>query len=416
MMINDKLFSGADDKLENALMLLATGLSLPEVVAEAGEDADWLIPLLEMAAEIGEARQAIPLPPPGPSLQRMLDYGKELGAGTTVSGPAGLARLLGGLIPRLAGVLAASLLVVVLLGSAVTILAQQSLPGQPLYPLKRAGETLHLGVTFNSQERERLQENFNQRRQQEAQLLLEQNQVANVGFEGQVEAVTATSLTVAGLAAQLTPQTEVRGNLTLGARIRLEVQTQPPDQLIALTVTVLEPASPPPTSTTTLAPTLQVTATPGMSQATDTLILSTATPTPVLSRATDVLRLPTVTPAQISTPFATSPAASPTLDDTEPEPTAAPLPDGGNTNDNVNDNLDGDDNGNYVGDNANDNENEDNDNDDNSGSGGGDDNSSSSGDDNSGSSDDSSGGDNSGGGDDNSGSSDDRGDDDKGND
>lgn len=391
-MINKKFFSGPDDKLENALLLLATGIPLPEVLAEAGDDAVWLGPLLEMAAEIGELRQGVPLPPPGRSLQRMLDYGQEAGVGrsTIVFRPgglqAGLVRLLGGLIPHLAGVLAALLLVVVLLGSAVTLLARQSLPGQPLYPLKRAGETVQLAITFNSQERDRLQENFNQRRQQEVKLLLEQDRVASVAFEGQVEAVTATSLTVAGLTAQLTPQTEIKGNLAIGARIRLEVQTQPRDQLIVLSVVILEPGPPTPTPTITLTPTLWATASPGMSQATDTLILSTSTPTPVLSRDTDVLIMPSSTPTPTPTPIPPSPPASPTPDGAELEPTAAPRLDDDNSNDNANDDRGGDDNKDDVDDNANDNENDDTI--DNSGSGDKDDNSGSSGkDDTSGSSD-----------------------------
>ncbi len=392
MMMNNKFTRNVDDKLEDALSMLAAGVPVAEILADAGDDADWLRPLLEIATEVGELQTAISVPSPQASLKRMLAYGEELAAtslpvrSTSLGWSTVLASLFrGGWLPRLATGLVSALLMVVLLGGTLTVLAQRSLPGQPLYSFKRAGEMLQLGLTLDSAQRDQLLKNYNQRRQMEAKLLLEQNQVATVDFLGQVEMVTGTSLTVDGLAVQLTPQTRINGNLAVGARVEVKVLTQPPDQLVALAVGVIEPAPPPPTPPLTPMPTLTLRPSP------------TATATRSLSSATDTLKLPTATPTDVPTNTPTVPPPSPTatsLPPMAPQPAATAIPPvGGNDNDNTNEKGNED-----VGnnDNANDNSGGDN-----SGSGSGDENSggsNSGGDDHSGSSGSDGGGSGSGGG------------------
>lgn len=390
-----------EDQLEDALAMLAAGIPVADILADAGDDADWLRPLLEVAAEVKELRPAISVPSPEASLQRMLTYGQKLAADSPPA-PAqsnwsiflgGL--LSGGWLPRLATGLVSALFIVVLLGGTLTVLAQRSLPGQPLYALKRMGETLRLNLTLDPDQRGQLLENFNQQRQTEAKLLLEQNQVAAVSFSGRVDAVTGSSLTVAGLEIQLTPQTKVSGVLAVGARVNVEALTQPPDRLSALTVTVVEPAPPTPlpspTSTSTPAPSPTVTATP----------TPTATATRSLTRDADTLQLPTFTPTSTPTSVPTNTPTVPPPEATATPPPASPLipptvsSDDGNTNENGSEDLNNNDNvsGNDdTDDHGNDNGSDDSGND-NSGSDGGD--NSGSGSDNSGSS---------GGGDDNSGS------------
>lgn len=344
MTMGNKFSPGSEDKLENALFLLASGLPLAEVLDEAGDDAEWLRPMLEMGARVGELREAIPIPGAEASLQRMLDYGQELAAATPSTGWQAMVMRL--LAPRLVAGLAASLLVVILLGSAVTVLARRSLPGQPLYSLKRAGETLRLNLALDRADREQLLEEYNQRRHEEARRLLEQNRVAQLVYQGRVEAATAETLTIGDMVAQLTPQTKINGRLAAGAQVQVEVLTQPPDQLIAVTVTVLEPAPPTPMPPApTLTPTPPPTATRARSQTTDTLKLPAATPTPVLSRATDVLTFPTATPTETPTLLPPPPPTTAPPDIiTEPAPTAVSPPgDGaGNTNDNIEDGQAGD--------------------------------------------------------------------------
>lgn len=401
MTMQDQFTPSPEDQLEEALALLAAGIPVADILADAGDAAGWLRPLLEVAAEVKELRPAIPVPSPEASLQRMLAYSQKLAADSPPApAPSNWSILLGGLfsggwLPRLAAGLVSALFIVVLLGSTLTILAQRSLPGQPLYALKRAGETLRLNMTLDPDRRSQLLEGFNQQRQTEAKLLLEQNQVAAVSFSGRVDSVTGSSLTVAGLEIQLTPQTQVSGVLAVGARVNVEALTQPPDRLSALAVTVVEPAPPTPlpspTSTSTPAPSPTATTTP----------TPTATTTRSLARDADTLQLPTFTPTSTPTNVPTNTPAVPPPPATVTPPPASPLipptvgSDEGNTNENGNESLNNNDNA-SGNDNADDHGNDNGS--DNSGSGGGD--NSGSGNDNSGSG----GGDNSGSGSDNSGS------------
>ncbi|MBE7473394.1 MAG: hypothetical protein HS114_30060 [Anaerolineales bacterium] len=385
--MNDNETTKVDDKLEDALALLAAGIPVDDILAEAGADAEWLRPLLALATEVGELQAAVPLPSPEASLQRMLAYGRELAVTTTPATPVqqnGLTTLVAFLsrswLPRLAAGLASAFLLVLLLGGMVTVLAQRSLPGQPLYGLKRAVENARLNLTFNPESRAQLLETYNQQRQTEAKLLLQQNEVATVSFWGVVQAVSETSLTLADFTVQLTPQTRLNGTLAAGARVEVEALTQPPDHLTALTITVIELA--PPTPTPLPSPTSTPSPTPTASPT------ATATPTRSLSSDTDILILPTFTPTATPTP---TPTHTPTLP--PPPPTATPVPPPPP--------APGDDNTNGgAGDNSNENEGGDNSSNDNSGgddSGGGDNSNS----------DDSGGNDNSGGGNDNSGGGDD---------
>jgi len=69
---------------DEVLMRLAAGMSPDEVLATVGDDAAWLRPLLNMVNELGELRQAIPIPPPEAGLDRFLAYGEKLASN---SGP-----------------------------------------------------------------------------------------------------------------------------------------------------------------------------------------------------------------------------------------------------------------------------------------------------------------------------------------
>lgn len=421
MTMNDNKTTKVDDKLEDALVLLAAGIPVDDILAEAGADAGWLRPLLILASEVGELQAAVPVPSPEASLQRMLAYGRELAATTSPAAPARqnwlttLAAFLSrSWLPRLAAGLASAFLLVFLLGGMVTVLAQRSLPGQPLYGLKRAVENARLNLTFTPETRAQLLETYNQQRQAEAKLLLQQNEVAKVSFWGVVQAINETSLTLADFTVQLTPQTQANGTLAAGARVEIEALTQPPDHLTALTITVIEPAPPTPTplpsptatpsSTPTPSPTATATATRSLFSDTDILILPTLTPTATPTSAptdTPTLSPPTATPIP---PTATLPPLPTTPVDSNTNGGGSEGSDNnnnGNENsaeDNSNDNSGGDDSG--GGDNSNDDDS------------GGDDNSGG-GDDNSGSgSDDSGGGNDNSGGDDNSGSGSGGGDDD----
>ena len=59
MTMNNQLFDNPDEKLEDALAMVVSGISIEEILAGAGNDVEWLRPLLELAAEVGDLQEAI---------------------------------------------------------------------------------------------------------------------------------------------------------------------------------------------------------------------------------------------------------------------------------------------------------------------------------------------------------------------
>jgi hypothetical protein len=343
--------------------MLAAGIPLETILAEAGEDAEMLRPLLQTADETQTLR-AVPVPPPDASLRKMLAYSETLSTGTQAAPPVSP-----GLLNRLAnpfktwgqsfvltGTRMATLTAMVMfvflagtvLGSSITLAAQDSLPGQSLYGLKRLTETMRLGITWNETILDQLQETYNQRRRMETNLLLKQGQEASVVFETNIRSVDGTTLQLDGLVIHITPDTVINGELTPGTRIQLEAITQPPDTLVALTLTVIDPAPVvAPTSTSTPTPTLTVTPT-----ITPTAT-STPTATPGISQDTDTLSMPT------ATPLSSSENSDDSDDDNEDEDNSDDDDEKEDGDDDANDNDDDNDNENEESDDDASNENED---------------------------------------------------------
>lgn len=397
---------GIEDKLDESLALLAAGIPLETVLNRAGDDAEILHPLLQIAQDTRTLQPAIPIPPPNASLQKMLNHGQTLAAASSAQpGPlAGLINIfkrLGQPVMMLSfrtAVLATFIIVAFLFGTVfgggLTFAAQDSLPGEQIYPLKRLGETIRLGLTWDTINREKLIDTYSQRRLLETELLLEQGQEAKVGLTGTIETIDDDTLSLGGLIIQISPDTVINGTLTTGARVQIEAITRPPNVLIAITLTVIEAgpptpvftSTPTPTSTTSPVPTNTPTVTPTVEKAQtgDTLNLpptATATPTPTTTAT------PTAT-AEINDDFGVK--DNDNSDNSNDENNSGSSND---NDDNSNDNDDNENNNEDENDNTDDNENDDNSSDDNSGSGSSDDNSD---DDNSGSSNDDGDEDNSG--------------------
>jgi len=142
--------------LDKALIRLEGGERLHSILADYPDQADELASLL---ATVRQVQWLKPVPPPPQAevgLATFLDQAQAMRAAPPP--PSSLWRRLrvrwaafrhSGLYPkvRLAwGGLAALLLLLGLLGSAIT-LAADSLPGDPLYPLKLAGEEIRLSLT-----------------------------------------------------------------------------------------------------------------------------------------------------------------------------------------------------------------------------------------------------------------------------
>lgn len=339
--MSDSLPNNREDQLDEALALLAAGLSPDEVVAEFGPDATWLRPMLLLAADMAELPPAIPIPAPEASLQKMLAHAEKL-AGPVAPPVEPKANWFNTIFNLWSGgmrLAATAVVLVIFLGTVSGMLwlaSQNSLPGQPLYPVKQTGEALQLSLTFDAGQRQQLQQNFNERRQMEARQLLESSELAQVTFEGVVETVDDSTVRIAGLIGEITPETQISGVLNAQARVRITATTQPPDRLTLLSIVVLEPG-PTPTPSPPSSPT--VTATPP-GTATPTAPPPTETPLPVPSATPSATATPspqptaTETSLPTATSVATEPAFSPPVDEGDDPSNENESPDAGDQDDN----------------------------------------------------------------------------------
>ncbi len=134
----------------------------------------------------------------------------------------------------------ALVLVLLLLGSGLVLAAAGTLPGDTLYPVKRATEQVRLLLTVNSTAREELQANLDAERLREVRQVLASGRQAQVEFKGALEAIEANWWHVAGLQVALHPDTEIEGQPALGVLVLVEGETQAGGLLVAHHLTALE--------------------------------------------------------------------------------------------------------------------------------------------------------------------------------
>lgn len=138
--------------------------------------------------------------------------------------------------PAMIGVLLA-----IVLSSRAYYASADSLPGDALYPVKRVAEQVQLLTTLNADAKARLRAQFNDRRLSETQQLLEGSRVAEVQFQGVIEEVFPDRLRINGLIVRL-EGSHVGGAPAVGAVALVTAITQPSQELLAITVSVLEEA------------------------------------------------------------------------------------------------------------------------------------------------------------------------------
>ena len=189
---------------------------------------------------------------------------------------------------------AASLLIA---AAAVFGAAENSLPGDPLYGVKRFVENARSAL---------IGEQFAARRLDEIQVLLALKRSADVTFTGDIEAINRASWVIAGLTTQVNARTPGAEEAMVGDEVRVDAYTTVDGDLIARSVTVEREGEHSVIPTLTLVPSSTVIAT----------ATSTMTPTA------------TLTPSASSTMTSTAthtPSASPTMTPTR-TPTATLMP------------------------------------------------------------------------------------------
>ncbi|WP_448601136.1 DUF5666 domain-containing protein [Thermoflexus hugenholtzii] len=295
-----------EEELEEALRLLREGASLEAVAARYPE----LAPALRAARLLERAR------PPGPSLRAelasraaFLRRAEELRAARRPW--AGI--LFGWLRYARAGVVLAGIL---LIAGVLHLLAQQSLPGDPLYGLKRAEEQVWLALTLDPVERRLVEETLAARRWEEYRALAQRRGSGTVTWEGRIEGIEGTTWRIEGIPVEIFPETEIVGPVALDQRAMVTAFLGPEGRLIALRIQAISEIptwTPEPTRTSA-----EMRETP------------TPTPIPMRTRLPTRTPGPTATPIPVSAPTATpsptTPATSTPAREPTPRPTETPRP------------------------------------------------------------------------------------------
>lgn len=208
--------------------------------------------------------------------------------------------------------------VVLLLGlfSGGSVVSAHSLPGDPLYVLKRASENLRMALLHDSEQRAALARRYEELRLNEVLAVVDQQRTVRVDFSGPVEQAHDGTVVVQGLEVLMDDACALDGPPAVGARVHVVAETQADGSVRASAITLIEAAQPP--ATATPAPPSETLARTG--DARDTGSPPSATPSP---------RAPTPTAEVRATPSPEAPqpaADEPTEPPVAREPTAKPAP------------------------------------------------------------------------------------------
>lgn len=214
----------------------------------------------------------------------------------------------------------ALVLAIALLAGGSVMASANSLPGDPLYSIKRISQEVQLAITLSSEARAQLRQRLDEQRREEALAVTRVGRIVTVDFGGIVENIEDGVWVVSGLKVYLGADTVITGEVAVGDRIQVRAVTQADRTLRAVRIqgevepiVVAPTASPTMTATVTpLAPTQTPTE---KSRAKETVATTTATTTPV---PTATATVPTPTSTSTPLPTATATPAPPTGTPTPP--------------------------------------------------------------------------------------------------
>lgn len=214
--------------LAEALTDLDQGKDIDAVLTKYSEEADELAPLLETAVYARETLDHFE-PPSVAGLaagrRRMLEAAARKRATPTQSWWQSVLSALGLWLrtPARGLATAALLLALFVVASGATVVASaESLPGDPLYPVKRTAEQVRLTLTTDPATRAALQAQFNQERQAEAQTVAAMGRPAQLQFEGVLERRTNGTWVVDGIELKVAPEA-VEGEPAVGSTVVVDV-------------------------------------------------------------------------------------------------------------------------------------------------------------------------------------------------
>ena len=166
-------------KLIECLEALAQGEPAEQILARYPQESAQLRPLLAAAAGLPALRLEPSEAMKMKSRQNFLAQAEMLRRTSP--------RKAMGFLPRLAVGFIAATIVAIVLGTGAVAASGSALPGDPLYSLKRTVENVRLSTAGSPVAREELQHEFDQRRRDEANELLDAGRTNEVDLTGVIE-------------------------------------------------------------------------------------------------------------------------------------------------------------------------------------------------------------------------------------
>ena len=204
------------ETLESCLEAIASGVDCEQIIAQHPE----LQPALKAALQAQAIHnKTIPFDLQQRSRSRVLAHAASLRTSQPTSGNI-FARL-----PRL-GVAILLALIAFLTWSSLMIASARSLPGDQLYPVKRAIEDLRINLSSSPDSQQHTEEQYRQRRIEEVQRLIDQQRVEMVSFDGIVNEQGVRHWDIGGIMVIVAPETNILGQIDLGTLVEVEGITQ----------------------------------------------------------------------------------------------------------------------------------------------------------------------------------------------
>jgi hypothetical protein len=184
--------------LDECISALQAGVSLDEVLAEVPDYADELRPLLYASMLLADPNPK--LAPAQKKAELRAEYLKQVAELPALPSPTftqktqAITHIIRRRLTReavLNDLVTVAITIILTLGMMAFLLnylAADTLPGDLLYNVKRMGETIRLTTTFAENQQASLRAEYNERRLQEIEQLIEQKQAALVEFVGLLEA------------------------------------------------------------------------------------------------------------------------------------------------------------------------------------------------------------------------------------
>jgi hypothetical protein len=285
-------------KLIECLDALAQGEAVERILARYPQEAAQLRPLLETANSLPALRME-------PSEAAKIKSRQQFMAQADLLRRTAPRKRMG-LLPRFVTGFAAAAVVAVVLSTGAVAASGTALPGDPLYGLKRTVEDVRLQSASSPTQRQELQHEFEQRRVDETNGLLDVGREGEVEFTGTIESIQPNAWIVSSLVVQLDANTQIVGTPQINRMAEVRGLTGPKG-LRATSISIESSGELAITPTPEATEALQATETPEPTETTapetTTTPQPTRTPQPRATRRPTATIQPTATPQPVELEF-----------------------------------------------------------------------------------------------------------------